>query len=275
METNTSKTFDEFARKFSQTGPVVLLTDFGLKDHYVGVMKGVIQAIKPGTTVVDLCHFVQPQSIAHGQLLLEDNHQYFGPGAVFCCVVDPGVGTRRNALVCLHNDQVFIGPDNGLLAHFALQEEAICKKLPTPEEASATFHGRDVFAPWAAKALVSSSLLDGHPDLASPLPFQSPLSTSTDNLLSPSIIFADHFGNLISNVKLNLEDIETASLNGEPLPIAPTYGHLIPDQVHGIIGSSSRFELAVKNGSAREKLDLTKPEDWLQLRIEIQLKSKN
>ena len=99
--------------------PIILLTDFGLQDAYVGVLKGVIAKVNPEICVIDLCHFIEPQNIRHGRTILLDNFNYFPENSVFCCVVDPGVGSKRKPLVIQYQHKLFVGPDNGLLNDFA------------------------------------------------------------------------------------------------------------------------------------------------------------
>ncbi|MHC4260593.1 MAG: SAM hydrolase/SAM-dependent halogenase family protein, partial [Planctomycetota bacterium] len=125
---------------------IVLLTDFG-DSEYVGVMKGVIYGIAPEAKVVDLCHSVRPQNVIEGSWILKNNYRYFAKGAVFCCVVDPGVGTERKAIAVKTDTYYFVGPDNGLMWD-AVKERRIIemREISIGAEASRTFHGRDVFA---------------------------------------------------------------------------------------------------------------------------------
>src|SRR4030042_6052295 len=130
---------------------IVLLTDFG-QSEYAGVMKGVIYNLDSGAKIVDLCHDVAAQSIIEASWLLKNNYKYFPKGSVFCCVVDPGVGTERKALAVKTNSYYFVAPDNGLLWETLKGRKIIeIRQIPIPENASRTFHGRDVFARAAAK----------------------------------------------------------------------------------------------------------------------------
>ena len=136
--------------------PIALLTDFGYRDHYVGVMKGVIASIASAASVIDLTHGIAPQAIAAGALVLAQSWRYFPPRTIFVAVVDPGVGTgRRPIAVETTAGARFIGPDNGLLSS-AVNQAGLGRvvELKTPRyrlaEVSATFHGRDIFAPAAA-----------------------------------------------------------------------------------------------------------------------------
>jgi S-adenosylmethionine hydrolase len=130
---------------------IILLTDFG-QGEYVGVMKGVIYSVNPNATIVDLCHDISPQSIIEASWILKNNYSYFPDGSVFCCVVDPGVGSERKALAVKTKRSCFVAPDNGLLWE-TLNDQDITeiRELSVPENASRTFHGRDVFAKAAAE----------------------------------------------------------------------------------------------------------------------------
>src|SRR5208337_1493189 len=136
--------------------PIAILTDFGYRDHYVGVIKGVIASIAPGAPTVDITHGIPPQSIAAGALMLKQSWRYFPRGTIFMAVVDPGVGTKRLPIAVETRSGVrLVGPDNGLLAPAAEQaglRRAVELRSPRYrlKEVSATFHGRDIFAPAAA-----------------------------------------------------------------------------------------------------------------------------
>jgi S-adenosylmethionine hydrolase len=125
---------------------IVLLTDFG-QSEYVGVMKGVICSIAHDANVVDLCHEISPQNIIEASWILKNNYKYFPQGATFCCVVDPGVGTKRKALAIKTDKYYFVGPDNGLLWETLKGQRIVdIRQLVIPKDAGRTFHGRDVFA---------------------------------------------------------------------------------------------------------------------------------
>jgi S-adenosylmethionine hydrolase len=129
---------------------IVLLTDFGLSE-YVGVMKAVIYKISPVIKIIDLCHSISPQNLIEASWILSNNYRYFPEGSVFCCVVDPGVGTVRKAIAVKTEKYYFVGPDNGLFWETLKQQKIMeIRVLYVPENASHTFHGRDVFAVAAA-----------------------------------------------------------------------------------------------------------------------------
>ena len=130
---------------------IVLLIDFG-QSEYMGIMKAVIYSVAPQVQIVDLCHDVSPQSIIEAAWILKCSHRYFSAGTIFCCVVDPSVGTRRKALAVKTRDYHFLAPDNGLLWETLTEQTALAvRQIPVPSSASRTFHGRDVFAKAAAQ----------------------------------------------------------------------------------------------------------------------------
>ena len=128
---------------------IALLTDFG-DSEYVGVMKGVIHSINPDAKIIDLCHSIMPQSIVEASWVLLNNFRYFPSGTVFCCVVDPGVGTNRKAIAVKTEKYCFVAPDNGLIYEALGKNRKSIIEINVQKNASKTFHGRDVFAAAAA-----------------------------------------------------------------------------------------------------------------------------
>ena len=138
---------------------ITLLTDFGTADGYVGEMKGVLLSRAPDAELVDITHDIPPQDVEHARLTLARVWRRFPPGTVHLVVVDPGVGSSRAALAVASDERFLVGPDNGVLSPALLAAGARAVALPLPPNASATFHGRDVFAP-AAAALALGEALD-------------------------------------------------------------------------------------------------------------------
>ena len=129
---------------------IVLLTDFG-QSEYVGIMKAVIYTISPKSIITDLCHNIKAQDLIEAAWILKNSYRFFPQGTVFCCVVDPGVGTERKAIAVKTNDYYYVAPDNGLLWETVRDQTIVyTRQLPIPEDASKTFHGRDIFAKSAA-----------------------------------------------------------------------------------------------------------------------------
>ncbi len=250
---------------------IALLTDFGSSDAYVGIMKGVILSRAPQARIVDVSHEIKPQATLEAAFLLQSAWHYFPTTTVFVCVVDPGVGTDRRRIALIADGRVFIGPDNGCLSA-ALPDElrglredeysprpvrlrpdllAVSIENPTlfQRPVSATFEGRDVFAPVAAYVTAGGTLTDLGPriDQMQALPaFAAPRGPEG---IDGVIIHVDAFGNLITDIRG--EDVTpdtTLALQGRRFPLVHTYGK--SRQPAALVGSSGYVELAVPNGDA-------------------------
>ena len=241
---------------------VTLLTDFGMQDYYVGAMKGVIASLAPGVPILDLSHEVPPGDVRAGAFLLAHATETFPSGTVHCAVVDPGVGTERRAIVCAHNGQLFVAPDNGLVS-WAVGPEAqawVIERLRPPEGAPATFHGRDLFAPVAAR-LAAGMAPEG---VGRPVTDVVRLEWPEPVRRGPSefqgeVVFVDRFGNLVSNVPA--EWVGTGQgwrveIGGQTAPLARTFGDVAPGQLVSYPGSAGLIEVAVRDGSAAARLGL-------------------
>lgn len=236
---------------------ITLLTDFGTVDGYVAEMKGVILSRAPDARVIDVSHDVPAHDVDAGRLALARYWRRFPPGTIHLAVVDPGVGTERAALVVASEERHLIGPDNGLLSPALLSGSARAIALQTPPGASATFHGRDVFAP-AAAALASGASLDSlgeHVD--SPLIRRTPEPHRLpDGDVSGEVIAIDRFGNAVTNlIAARGGSVQVA---GRTLPIRRTYGDVAEGAAIALAGSSGLIEIAVRNGSAAEVLGLAR-----------------
>ncbi|MCD6417083.1 MAG: SAM-dependent chlorinase/fluorinase [Planctomycetes bacterium] len=248
---------------------IALLTDFGFKDSYVGVMKGVIQGICADASIVDLSHNVLPQDVAEAAFVLSASYRYFPAGTIFVCVVDPGVGSDRAVLLMRANQQVFLAPDNGLLSviadecgHDELRH--VTSKDYVLHNASSTFHGRDVFAPVAAHLAAGLDPAQLGPAARNMRRLQLPRPVRTaDGSLRGEIIYIDQFGNLITNIreatvrrsfKAPLEGLELRVKRRKVKGIANTYAERPAGELVALIGSSAYLEVAVNQGSAAEML---------------------
>ncbi|HEX3982531.1 MAG TPA: SAM-dependent chlorinase/fluorinase [Acidisoma sp.] len=247
--------------------PIVLLTDFGYQDHYAGVMRGVIATIAPGATVIDLTHGIPPQSVTAGALAFAQSWRYFPPRSIFVGVVDPGVGTARLPIALeTAAGARFIGPDNGLLTLAA--DAAGLKRAVELRDTryrlgvvSATFHGRDVFAPAAAhlaRGVRLASLGPPAPSLIRIDPMAGVVAG--DDTLRGSIIYIDGFGNLVTNLdRARLASLKTRFRGGRllarirrgaPIPILSAYGDAALGAPLATVGSFDLLEIAVRDGSA-------------------------
>src|SRR5438270_9639708 len=244
------------------SGIVTLLTDFGLDDAYVGAMKGAILSVHAKAAVVDITHGVRPFAVLQGAFLLDSAWRSFPLGTVHVAVVDPGVGTDRRAIAFKAADHYFVGPDNGL---FTFLNDPISEtvELATPPEAAPTFHGRDVFAPVAAR-LAAATALPGPARTHRPEPLRFPdTSASTaGEAWRAQALHCDHFGNVISNLPIRaLARIKQA--NGMRVRTVETYEEGQPNELVALVGSSGRIEFALREGSAAVRLHVAPGETLL------------
>ena len=258
------------ARQLEAAPVVTLLSDFGLVDPFVGMMKGAMLQVNPDLRIVDLCHSVAPQNIRQAAFMLMTSFAYFPPGTIHVAVVDPSVGTGRNILACQTERFFFLAPDNGLLGP-VLEREPLraCVAVTNAEyflpHVSQTFHGRDIFAPVAAHLSRGVPLSQLGP-AASPtgeLHFPRPLAKD-ERTLSGEVLYSDRFGNLVTN--LHEDDIR--QLAGEPQALEVRVGESIipglsasyaaerPGILLAVVGSTGFLEVALNLGSAREFLGL-------------------
>ena len=256
--------------------PIVLTTDFGAASPYAGVLHGVLLRINPSATVVDLTHQIQPQNIRQASFILGTNYGFFPEGSIHVAVVDPGVGTDRQPLMVVTPTARFLAPDNGLLSHVMaghLKEAPRQPGLvPLPSDCAAyyltnsrywlspvshTFHGRDIFAPVAAHVSLGVS-----PDqLGRParemvwLP--APQPTLSGNNLFGEVLYADHFGNLVTNIPA--QDVADpgsveVEIKGRRINHLSRTFHDRELREEGgllaLVGSHGYLEIAVADGSA-------------------------
>lgn len=245
---------------------ITLLTDFGLEDGYVAAMKGVIAAIAPDARLVDVTHLVPPQDVASGRFRLLTVVPYFPPGTIHLAVVDPGVGTARRAVAIRSaSGSCFVGPDNGLLlgaletnrpAAAVVLSEPRFWRTPTP---SATFHGRDVFAPVAAHLARGVDLGALGPTIAPETLVRLALAAfkMLPGGVEGAVQAVDRFGNLISNVPGSvLAGCGTwnASVGRRTVEGHRTYGEVPVGEALALVGSHGFVEIAVHRGNARSAL---------------------
>jgi S-adenosylmethionine hydrolase len=250
---------------------ITLMTDFGLKDGNVGVMKGVILGIAPQAQIVDLSHFIPPQNIGEAALILSRSALYFPPETIHVVVVDPGVGTVRRPIAARLGAQRFVGPDNGvvtrLLEHAERQGWPIAfVHLDQPKfwlpEVSHVFHGRDVFAPVAAHLANGKALTEVGTPVRDPLRLALPQPEPRSAGWRGEIIYIDHFGNLASNIMgehlaawLAAPEKITVRLCGrEARGLVKTFGERAPGELAALLGSTGNLIVSVVNGSAAEVL---------------------
>ncbi|MBN1312115.1 MAG: SAM-dependent chlorinase/fluorinase [Anaerolineae bacterium] len=264
---------------------ITLLTDFGERDAYVGVMKGVILSIVPDIQLVDISHQVDPQNVRQAAAILANVYTYYPPHAVHLAVVDPGVGTERQPIALETSRGIFVAPDNGLLAYVRLREpsstpvllEEPAYWLPTP---SSTFHGRDIFSPAAAHLACGIPVrkMGRVLDTIAELPME-PLEI-TPTMIRGKVVYIDHFGNLITNicylrwldskilelrpsqmqpettvpVRVSAKEIRVIGGQHVIMSIHQTYKMVEIGQAVAIVGSNGALEISINQGNASEVL---------------------
>lgn len=246
-------------------GVVALLTDFGAEGHHAGVLHGVVLGVNPGARVVDLCHGLPAGDVTLGAWTLRWSAGSFPSGTVFCAIVDPGVGTARRALAAAAGGRLFVGPDNGLLS-LSLQDagDARVVTLPTgaPSALSATFHGRDLFAPAAARLSLGVPLarmgrpIDDWVRLAEPVVRQLGAGR-----LEGEVIAVDRWGNLVTSLTAADLAREAAGSRGavrvgrrKVQGLRRTYADAPPGAAVALINSNGHLEIAVNGCRADETL---------------------
>lgn len=251
-------------------GIVTLLTDFGVRDPYVGAMKGSLLRHCPGARIVDICHDVDAHDILQASFVLAQAAPQFPAATVHVVVVDPGVGTGRQIIAARFGDQTYLFPDNGVITMVAetqpLRAMALVrnsKYLPTENSVSATFHGRDLFAPLAAHLVRGAAI----PDLG-PRPESYKLIDLTepqyhDGEILGRIVYIDRFGNLISNITARMisrrwrdaDNIEVLCGGPVAVPLRSTYGEAPGGQVLALVNSMGLVEVAANAARACDVLD--------------------
>ena len=234
---------------------ITLLTDFGTADGYAGEMKGVLLSSVPDATIVDISHDIPPQDVELARLTIARYWRRFPPGTVHIAVVDPGVGSSRAAIAVHSDDRFLVGPDNGLLSPALLMPAPRVVQLPVPAHAAATFHGRDVFAPVAARLASGAPLEDIGTPAPAPVIRRTPeVRRGDDGDLIGEVIAVDRFGNAVTN--LLGHRARSVVAGGRELPLVRTYADLVPHQPGALVGSSGLIEIVVRDGRASDVLPL-------------------
>lgn len=241
---------------------ITLTTDFGLDDPFAGVMKGVILGLAPDVQIIDITHNIDPQNLIAGAFILESVAPSFPPGTVHIAVVDPGVGSARRPIAVESGGHTFLAPDNGLLTPF-LQPGAAVTVL-TEERyfrhpVSATFHGRDVFAPAAAWLARGTELSKMGMTMDHPVRLDIRQPVFMNGVLAGEVIHADRFGNLTTNItrrKLHEHFTQGGAIrlsfgSGGELPFASHYSALAPGECGFLVNSWERVEIFMREGSAK------------------------
>lgn len=262
------------------SGVVTLLTDFGLEDSYVCMMKGVILSVNPEARIIDISHHVTPGSVSQAAQMLQEAYPYFPNRTIHVAVVDPGVGTARRAIVLLARSHLFVGPDNGIFSPImeTCQDAEVIHLSRTRyflQHVSDTFHGRDVFAPVAGHLSQGVDPLDMGPVIYDPIHLKFPAPYTKEGSLYGRIVRVDHFGNLITNIRrTDMEDfskggsliVRTGGLRIEG--IRKTYAQTAAGEILALFGSSGYLEIAVNRGRAAGRTGID-PSEIIGREVEV------
>jgi len=249
---------------------IALMSDFGNDSHYVGIMKGVISNLSPESQIIDICHSIIPQNIKQAAFILRESFSFFPVGTVFCCVVDPGVGSIRKPLVVRTNRYAFVVPDNGILSYCIDEFDEYSIFIPDEKyflkNMSFTFHGRDVFAPLSAY-VARGERIEGEIIWNKDIVLLEDIKENISNdSIDGELVYTDHFGNIISSIQKstilkllqndNIYDckivvfINQIRING----ISRTYSEVDIGEFIAYIGSSDYLEVGIRNGNAISKI---------------------
>ena len=260
---------------------VTLTTDFGLSDHFVGTMKGVILNIAPHAEIVDICHSVEPFNILDGALTIAAAYKYFPESTVHVVVVDPGVGSARRPIIAASNRYNFVAPDNGVLSMMYAREQRLEVRQVTSghyllETVSNTFHGRDIFAPVAAYLAKGVHPEKFGPGITDYVRFQAPKPKPVGaQTLRGVVLKVDRFGNLITNFtpqdipavfetrtgfKISVGQREITALRA-------SYSEGARGEVFAILGSMGYLEISANLGAADE---LTGAAKGTEVQVELE-----
>lgn len=244
---------------------ITLLTDFGVDDAYVGLMKGVILGINPAARIVDLTHAVPPQDVMRAALILRSAVDFFPPGTIHVAVVDPGVGSERQPLLVGTEHAFFLGPDNGVLSLATRQGRRVRAHLLQEQRyfrtpLSQTFHGRDLFAPAAAHISLGVDPADLGPPVDAITELGLPQPEISGAAVHGEVIYVDRFGNLVTNIDRALLSgfprvSLSVSIDGTAVagPVT-SYAAVAEGTPLALIGSWNVLEVAIRNGNAARAL---------------------
>lgn len=242
---------------------ITLLTDFGTADYFVGAVKGAILSVNPQAVIVDITHEIPPQDIEAAAFTLFAAYKTFPAGTIHVAVVDPGVGSTRRPIILSANEQLFVGPDNGLFTYIYDREPShrvfhvTAEKYFRPE-ASSTFHGRDIFAPVAAALSNGLNPRKFGPGIDDPVRLPGSLEPEVlkNGDIRGRIIHIDRFGNCVTNITRDLvKPNATLRINGKTIrKFRDFYGEGSANTPFAIWGSAGFLEISVNGGSAAKVL---------------------
>jgi S-adenosylmethionine hydrolase len=248
---------------------ITLTTDFGTRDSFVGAMKGVVAGIAPDARVIDLTHDIAAGDVRAGAFALATAVPCFPAGSIHVAVVDPGVGSERQAIAVRTPQGFFVGPDNGVLSWALRASKGIeVRRLTNPDwwrrPVSRTFHGRDIFAPVAAHLAAGASFADAGDSLDDIVRLPWPALTAKAGSCAGEVLHVDHFGNAITNIPADAvppgaieRDTVRFHLTGaQTVPLGDCYAAVAPGAALAVPGSSGFIEIAINGGDAARTLGL-------------------
>lgn len=250
---------------------ITLTTDFGYKDPLSGIMKGIILGINPAAKIIDITHGVTRYDVREAALTIGMSYKQFPPRSIHVVVTDPGVGSERRPILVITDNYYFVGPDNGVFSLIYNDNEQ-CRVLHLTAEhyfmpgRSATFHGRDIFAPvaaWLSKGILSSNFGD---DITDYVKLHFPLPTMpTRTTIEGEVIHIDHFGNAITNIRVGdlnrLSDVKPEAamrviMKGRQIPFMQYYSQAGDRGLYALINSMDYLELFVYRGDAASEFGI-------------------
>jgi hypothetical protein len=262
---------------------IALITDFGTKDHYVGVMKGVMKHYCPDAEFIDITHNIPPQDVRAAAYTIAMNYKYFPQGTTFLVIVDPGVGTQRTPIAVATDHYTFVAPDNGVLSYMLAQEHlqiAVGLAAYPIGHLSNTFHGRDIFAPAAAMAARGDKLYQLGEVIYDALNlYPIPRMKVDAGVIDGEVLYIDHFGNIVTSIgdcmwvseetlelqprffpeldMLKFSTISKVTIGDITLgQIHRTYSDVPRGDLLALIGSNGFLELATNQGNAAKRLEV-------------------
>lgn len=250
---------------------ITLTTDFGLKDPFTGIMKGVIFRINPKAHIIDISHNITPHDVLEASRIIALSYKYFPPTTIHVAVVDPGVGGFRKPILVVTGDYYFVGPDNGIFTPIFEEHTDGLKVLHITAShywlplKGSTFHGRDIFAPvaaWLSRGIDSSRFGEEIKDYVR---LEIPVPSISQGLIGGEVIYIDNFGNAITNIT----EEEMAKLHPEPskekikvlykgreIPLSGYYSEARQTGLGAVINSSGLIELFLYKGNASQEFGI-------------------
>jgi len=245
---------------------ITLLTDFGTRDGYVAAMKGVIAARAPAAIIDDASHDIDPGDVHGAAWAIAGYWRRYPAGTVHVAVVDPGVGTARRALAIDADRRIFVGPDNGVFTRAlgaARTVRAFAIENPTimSDAVSATFHGRDIFAPAAAYLAGGGEIHRVGGAVGDLVRIDVPEPRVMRNAVRGVVVHVDRFGNLVTNIRPSLVRSGAAVRIADcSIPMCRTYADVASGELCAVVGSADVLEVSVRDGSAAERLAVVRGE---------------